>query len=308
MAVNFEILYQKYGALAEEVNRRKRKIKIISNILVTICIAITFYIVYKNDIFSDEAETYLKFGMFIALLIYGQRYYMIKKLNSKYKQAVLPALLSFIDYDLQYDAEKGHTEEEFKKIKLYEGRVDRFSSSDLMEGKIDKTFMKISYIVASEKNKTGKKTTYIPIFEGTIVSFDFNKYFSGKTKIYTNSFFNKLEVSISDDKYEKITLENQDFNDAFVVYTTDIQEALYILTPELVEHIMNIQSFDGVAREINISFIDNMMYIAFEETRFLDMDKTDDYKMQIQLFYNEIKHMINIVEILELNNRIWTKQ
>lgn len=50
------------------------------------------------------------------------------------------------------------------------------------------------------------------------------------------------------------------------------------------------------------------MYITFGETKFLDMDKTDDYKLQIQLFYNEISHMINIVEIFELNNRIWTKQ
>lgn len=308
MDINFELLYQKYGELAEEVNRRKRKIKIISSILIAVCIAVTFYVVYINDIFSEEAETYLKFGMFVALLIYGQKHYMIKRLNSKYKQAVIPSLLSFIDYDLNYDAVKGHTEDEFKKIKLYEGRVDKFSASDLMEGKIDKTLMKISYVIASEKNKTGKKTMYIPIFEGTIVSFDFNKHFNGKTKLYTNKFFNRITASISDDKYEKITLENQDFNDAFIVYTTDIQEALYILTPELVEHIMHIQTFDGVAREINISFIDNMMYIAFEETKFLDMDKTDDYKMQIQLFYNEILHMINIVEILELNNRIWTKQ
>lgn len=49
--------------------------------------------VYINEIFSEEAETYLKAGMGIAMLIYGQKYYMIKRLNSKYKQAVVPNLL-----------------------------------------------------------------------------------------------------------------------------------------------------------------------------------------------------------------------
>lgn len=71
---------------------------------------------------------------------------------------------------------------------------------------------------------------------------------------------------------------------------------------------MHIQTFHSKGEEINISFVDNKMYIAFDEVKFLDMDRTNDAREQIELFYNEIEHMINMVDILDLNTRIWTKK
>lgn len=306
---NFEEIYQKYDTFYEDTTKAKRKIKIISNILIALCIFISLIAMYKYDFEKDSVEICFYTCVAVLLVIYAKRDMMIRKLNNDYKQTIIPNLLSFINQDFTYNADSGYTKDEFIKTELYDGSMDKYYSSDLMEGSIGKTHMKISYVVVSEKQKTGKTTMYIPVFTGTIATFDFNKYFSGKTKIYTNNFFSKIEGALTfDDTYEKITLENQDFNDAFTVYTTDIQQAFYILSPSLVENIINIQSFDNVSRNISISFIDNKMYIAFEDIKFLDMDKTEDFKQQIDLFYNEINHLINIVEILELNNRIWTKQ
>ncbi len=50
------------------------------------------------------------------------------------------------------------------------------------------------------------------------------------------------------------------------------------------------------------------MYIAFPGMQFLDMEKKENVKEQIKLFYYEINYIISLVEILELNNRIWLKQ
>ena len=59
---------------------------------------------------------------------------------------------------------------------------------------------------------------------------------------------------------------------------------------------------------MDILFLDNRMYIAFENERFLDMSKTNKYMQQIELFRNDINDIVNMVEILELNNRIWSKE
>lgn len=303
---NFEGFAQKYSNLYEDIKKRKREIKIISNFLFAICILIFSIAAYKNDFHPNVIYI---FGL-VVLVIYFIRGRMINQVESEYKQTVIPELLGCLNYNLTYNAEDGHTEEEFIKSEQYNDTIDKYYSSDLMEGSIGKTSMKISYVVISQKQKSEKIPIYLPVFAGTFVTFDFNKYFSGKTKIYTNDLFAKLENTFDffNNQYEKITLENQDFNDAFIVYTTDVQQAFYILSPELIENIIKLKSFDNNPRDINISFIDNKMYIVFEKEKFLDMDKTENCKQQIEMFYNEIKYMINIVEILELNNRIWTKQ
>lgn len=310
MSANIDEIYQKYGSLGAEVNRRKRKANIISFLLIIIVGILTVFIVFKYVDDSDNAKGLFELGCGISIAIYVIKYSYIMSLQNKFKSVVIPSVLKLINNNLTYNVNSGHQIDEFINTELYDGKIDRFNSSDLMEGMIDKTHMKISYIVAEEKIKTKKRTLYIPIFEGTFVTFDFNKYFSGKTKIYTNNFFSKLEsmLNSSSEKYEKITIENQDFNKSFIIYTTDIQEALYILTPEIVEHIMHIQTFHSKGEEINISFVDNKMYIAFDEVKFLDMDRTNDAREQIELFYNEIEHMINMVDILDLNTRIWTKK
>lgn len=310
MENKFEEIYRKYSSLEENVKNSKKNIKIISNILIVLCLIITFYLMFQESFSSDDAEFYLKMGAGISLLIYGQRAYRIRMLNGKYKQAVIPELLSLINSNLTYNARAGHTEDEFRKAEIYNGSVDRYRSSDLMQGMIDKTFMKISYITLENKERIGKTTTYIPVFTGTLVTLDFNKYFTGKTKVYTNNFFNKLGdiFSFLDDRYEKITVENQDFNSSFTIYTTDIQEALYILSPEIIEHIIKLKSFDKLIKEITITFIDNKMYIAFPGMQFLDMEKKENVKEQIKLFYYEINYIVSLVEILELNNRIWSKK
>lgn len=307
---NIEEFYQHNDLFYKQTKSSIRKIKIISNIAIFICVVVTYILMEENDFFSDAGENYLYIGMTVLLIIYAIRNMKIRRLENQFKQAVIPGIIQNITPSLTYNAGAGHTEEEFKKTEIYTGTIDRFYSSDLIEGNIDKTNIKISYVVASNKQKTGKTKMHIPVFEGTLITSDFNKNFSGKTKIYTKDLFAKIEsfFNSGDDKYEKITFENQEFNDKFIVETTDIQQAFYILSPKLIENILKLQSYNNSSREMDILFLDNRMYIAFENERFLDMSKTNKYMQQIELFRNDINDIVNMVEILELNNRIWSKE
>lgn len=48
--------------------------------------------------------------------------------------------------------------------------------------------MKISYILVENRGNYNNIVAYVPAYTGTLVTLDFNKYFTGKTKIYTMVF------------------------------------------------------------------------------------------------------------------------
>lgn len=50
------------------------------------------------------------------------------------------------------------------------------------------------------------------------------------------------------------------------------------------------------------------MYVAFEKEKFLEVDNSLDYESNMKLIYKEIANKLNIVDDLQLNNRIWTKE
>ena len=50
------------------------------------------------------------------------------------------------------------------------------------------------------------------------------------------------------------------------------------------------------------------MYIGFEVESFLDIDNSISYESNFKLIYKEIADKLKIVDDLQLNNRIWTKQ
>lgn len=307
---NYLDFSRQYDELFEKTKSEKRKINIIYTSIIIAGFVVMGYFMFIHDVSRDTAETIRNVGGAILIILYIRQKRLTRRLDANFKQSVIPDMIKAINPNLSYNAGAGHSEDEFRKTEIYTGSIDKYYSSDLVEGNIDKTHLKISFIQASVKQNTGKSKMLVPVFDGTLVTLDFNKYFTGKTKIFTKDFIAKIEglVSSFGDGYEKITVENADFNDKFIVYTTDVQQAFYILSPNLIEKIMEIQSFNGTSRNMDVLFIDNRLYIAFEDAKFLDMDKADNYKEQIALFQSEIKYFINMVEILELNNRIWSKE
>ncbi|HIZ88877.1 MAG TPA: DUF3137 domain-containing protein [Candidatus Mucispirillum faecigallinarum] len=310
MNSNYADFNRQYDELYEKTKAEKRKINIIYTTIIVTGLVVMGYFLFIYDVRRDTAEIIRNIGGAILIILYIRQKRLTRRLDAKFKQSVIPEMIKTVNPNLTYNAGVGHSEDEFMKTEIYTGSIDDFYSSDLVEGNIDKTHLKISFIAASVKQKTGKSTMLVPVFEGTLVTLDFNKYFTGKTKIYTKDFIAKFEGLMNSfgDEYEKINLENADFNDKFIVYTTDVQQAFYILSPNLIEKIMEIQSFNGTSRNMDVLFIDNRLYITFEDVHFLDMNKADNYTEQIALFQSEIKYFINMVEILELNNRIWSKE
>ena len=201
---------------------------------------------------------------------------------------------------------------------MFPKSVDRYKGDDLVSGVIEKTDFRVSelhteYRSESTDSDGNRKTTWHTIFKGLFAHIDFNKEIKGETLVLPDtaeklfgSFGKKLQSMSSRGKL--IKLENVEFEKLFVVYGSDQIEARYILTPTMMEAMVNIVK--RYSKEVFFSFIGSRVYFAigfkddlFEPrifksgVRFKDMQKMNEQFGIIQ----------NIIHEMNLNTRIWTK-
>ena len=108
---------------------------------------------------------------------------------------------------------------------------------------------------------------------------------------------------------ELIKLENPEFESEFVVYSEDQIESRYILSPSLMEKILSFKKQTG--KNIQLSFVDSRLFVTvpygkdlFEPKLFGDIVNFT----HIQEYYADLSLVIDLIETLNLNTRIWTKK
>ena len=162
-------------------------------------------------------------------------------------------------------------------------------------------------IIAEEKrvttdSKGRRQEHWIDIFRGFFFIADFNKNFQGQTVVFRNSWF-KLNLG-----KQRVKLENPNFEKQFDVFSTDQVEARYILTPNLMERLLELDSrFPG---KITVSFRDSSVIIAIpDQTNHFETNiwecqlNTDKLKRE----FGTLVNLFQIIHDLNLNLRIWTK-
>ena len=134
---------------------------------------------------------------------------------------------------------------------------------------------------------------------------DFNKHFNGLTRVVEggDGFFEKLFAGKS-----KVSLENPTFEKIFNTYSNDQAEARYILTPKMMEQILLIK--EKWNSSVALSFRDNHVFIAITSYYNLfepNMKQTFDLA-HVDRIFEEIDSCLELIDILDLNTRIWTKR
>jgi hypothetical protein len=108
---------------------------------------------------------------------------------------------------------------------------------------------------------------------------------------------------------ELIKFEDTEFEKFFAVYSDDEIQARYVLSMSLIRRIVDFRK--KINKKIFLSFIESKVYVAIDcerdlfEPRFsatlLDFDLVREYFEDLQL-------AVGIVEDLNLNTRIWSKE
>ncbi|MBL7214533.1 MAG: DUF3137 domain-containing protein [Phycisphaerae bacterium] len=245
----------------------------------------------------------------IAFGVIGRGY------KAQFKQKIVGKLVRFMDPGLSYQPEGGIEKPVFKASGLFKHKIDRYKAEDLVVGRAGKTDLRFSEVHAEYKTGSGKDTTWHTIFRGLFSIADFNKHFRSQTVVLPDTAeklfggFGKMLQGWNIARADLIQLEDPEFEREFVVYGSDQIEARYILSPALMQRILDFQQKTGT--KIYLSFTGSNVYVALPMTKNCFepkyFDSVTDFA-PIAEYYHDLCLVIGIVEDLNLNTRIWTKE
>lgn len=259
-------------------------------------------------------------GIIIALVIFYFGYYSAsQKFKNEFKDKIFAQLVKAVNPSLTYNKSGFIPRNVFYESRIFTETAHRYSGEDLVKGKIDKTEIEFSEIHAQERRvrTDGKRTRteYVTFFRGFFMIADFHKNFQGHTVVLPDTaeklfgFIGKKLQKWNFSRDQLIHLEDTAFEKEFVVYGSDQIEARYILSTSLIQRILELKKKHNT--RIYLSFLNSKVFIAiwkwqnlFEPSFKANLLNPETFRK----FYNELESCISIVEDLNLNTRIWTKQ
>lgn len=261
----------------------------------------------------------------IPLVAAGITYYVkfgkeIKEKKDHFKQHVIGKMVTALGSGLAYEPTRCIDQDTYHRSKLFLQPINRYKGDDYVSGMIGKTAVRFCELLTQNETHTrdsngNRRKQVQTIFKGIFFAADFNKKFIGETFVLPDvaenwlgslgTMFQKMNMS----RPQLIKLEDVEFEKIFAVYGTDQVEARYILSPALMQRLTAFRN--KTKKSISISFIDSWIYISipirqdlFEAPLF---NSLINYPM-MEEYYNYLALCVGIVESLDLNTRIWTKE
>ena len=229
-----------------------------------------------------------------------------KIFSSFYKEEVVDEIIHAFCPNATYSPNDGVSEDLFRNSGLFTS-PDRYHAEDLIEGCLDKTSFICSEVHAEERRtrstKNGVQYYWEDIFKGFLFIADFHKEFQGETTVLRDSFF-KIKMGVS-----RVKMENPDFEKVFDVFSTNQIEARYLITPSMMERMLKLDS--NFKKGITISFRNSMILVAIPDSknRFeADVWSSLSDMNILKSDFAVLQSLLEIVDELNLNTRIWSKE
>lgn len=291
----------------EILRKKANKIKQIGTLITVIAIILgfiltkSFVLIFFVLILGLLITTFLASGPTRKFVLAFKQTFVLKSLQSVFT-------------DLVYKPEKGLPEFIIRDTQMMD-MGDRYSSNDYFSGKYkDITVIQSDVHIEEEHTSTDSDgtttTSWVTIFKGKWMIFDFNKTFKNNIQVCQKGFGNsKLSNWNSEMKYKKVMMEDQQFNKDFVVYSRDEHEAFYILTPALIEKIKNLSN--SISGRLLFCFIDNKLHIGLYDGKDSfepNIHKKVDEEKIINEINKDIKLITNFVDELNLDNDLFRKE
>ena len=237
-----------------------------------------------------------------------------------YKKEVVEKIAHSIDPSWEYDSKACVSEKAYIGSKLFNKSYKVFSGDDKVSGQVGNTLFESSELnVGSYNNYTdddgSTKSRWEAVFKGYFFHAEFNKQFQGETYVVNgdlgsaaNTFQSTSSNTNGKTKGSMVALENKEFAKTFLVRSTSQIEARYILTPKLMESLLNV--YQVFKQPMQLSFVGGRVYLAIDFYR--DLFEPSIWKSGVNLKdLNKLYQLLNlnktIIEEMDLNTRIWTK-
>ena len=234
-----------------------------------------------------------------------------------YKREVFTRITQHLAPGMSYHPESGVSEATFEQSGLCSSRIDRYHAEDYFEGMVGKTKVIFSEVHAERRDTStdskGRRThRWVTVFRGIVFLADFHKDFHGQVKIETDvaeASFGWLGRKMQGLSSGLVRLENPAFEKAFKVTATDAVEAAYLLTPVMQEKMLALR--EQWNSQVSFHLMNSYIYIALPKSE-------DWYEPSIAVsahstellaqFSAQLLSVLRIVEMLDLNTRLWSKE
>jgi hypothetical protein len=320
----------------ESLRLKKRKqIRILEYIMKPLIFAPAGLLVIGTMTGEDIFDAIL-FQFFYMIFIFIAFVFIRTRLSNSYnppefKTRIMDRIVQFIDDELTYEPKNCIAWDDFLNSGIfYYDKNTFYNGDDLVKGSIGRTSFAFSEIITYgliQDPKGRDADTVYSIFHGLFFIADFNKKFKGKTFVFPRKRKRKRErlrgkhfrfffpffpdwihvifYRMKKNYGELVRLEDPRFEKSFVVYGSDQIEARYILSTALMRRICDYR--EKTKKNIYISFVDNRVHVGIYYGH--NLFETDVYTSLdfglIREYYEDMAHVIGIVEDLHLNTRIW---
>lgn len=238
-----------------------------------------------------------------------------------YKKEVVEKIAQSIDPSWEYEPKAHVAEEVYFDSKLFNKSFTHFYGDDKVSGRVGKTVFESSELnngnfqnITDSDGET--KTKWVGVFKGYFFHADFNKQLEGETYVVngdlesvSDTFQSTSSNTNGKNKGSNVALENKEFAKTFMVRSTNQIEARYILTPKLMESLLTI--YKVFERPMHMSFVGGKVYLAI--LFYNDLFEPSIWKSGVNIKeLNKLYLLLNlnkiIIEEMNLNTRIWTKE
>ncbi len=270
----------------------KERMKYIAGSVICAVISIIMFIIsgilYYNNNFSYEFETYIGITFPLGSLFIMGSCASVKLYKTKAKKLILQKLLSYIG-DFKISANKINRSY-VESLKLFD-YFNRYSCDDSITGSYGLLNLDISELHLKKVVRTKKHTHTVTIFQGILVCFKSLKKYSGYTVVKNNG------ISLFAGK-EKVNLEDPEFEQYYDVYSSDQVEARYLLTSSFMNRMVQLAKKNR-AGNITISFEHGNVNLAIESSK--DWFEIPILKpaTRIENYRAIVFELINILKIID---------
>lgn len=292
----------------QQYNLKKSK-SVKKTVIGAICliIGVLLYLIGQAQITDSGAIIYYAIGVpigIVGLIVGAIGLTSFTKLKKDFKYKILVHMFEELMPGVSYNPDSG-----LDPVTVYSTefvkRADRFHTEDLIQGKIEDVDFVSSDVKLEERHvrqtKNGTQVYYVTYFLGRIFCLDFNKEFVGDLQVL------EFGAPISRIKYDKVKLESIAFNKKFKTYTTNDLTAFYILTPDIMEAIFQVEKRNP--GKLSMSFHGGKLYIGVNNNRDtfeLQFFRKIDESM-LEEFKQDFLVVKDLVQTLKLNNKLFKK-
>lgn len=211
----------------------------------------------------------------------------------EYKKDIAEPILNRLFEEVQYRPSQGFSINELEGFRVITAKLNGIESEDYIEG----VYKGIHYRQADVKKEMSARNSELLNMQtglrGRVSVYDFNKSIQGEMIIRTKG------TSAYIGNMEKVVMENLQFNEKFEVYATDAHMVFYVLTPQFMEYLLQLKLWGNTVFRL----ADDKVYILRNQVSGMfepNMGKPLDIPYEIGKSYNELKEVLDFVDILKL--------